>query len=111
MAPPGQETIDRAVAPAAVPEIRLTAAAWQGGREFILSQEARKPTIVFAMASWCISCVAEAKALIQLHREAGDRVNIVVLDIDPDDTEESLERFAKAVGGAPGCGRSTAATS
>jgi thiol-disulfide isomerase/thioredoxin len=101
---PEQSTTAGAAAtiPLAVPDIRLTAAAWQGGRAFVLSQQAERPTIVFAMASWCISCIPEAKALIQLHKEHGDRVTIVVLDVDSDDTEAMLERFAKAAGGAPG---------
>lgn len=88
--------------PLAVPDIRLTAAAWQGARTFALSQDADRPTLLFAMASWCISCIPEARALVQLQREVGDRVNILVLDIDPDDTEDMLERFARAAGGAPG---------
>lgn len=88
--------------PLSVPDIRLTAATWQGGQPFVLSENVGKPTMLFAMASWCITCIPEAKALVQLQREQGDRVNIVVLDIDPDDTEAMLERFAKAAGGAPG---------
>lgn len=85
-----------------VPDIRLTAAAFDGGQPFVLSEQAHKPTIVFAMAAWCLTCIPEAKALVQLEREVGDRVNIVVLDIDPGDTEAMLQQFAKAVGGAPG---------
>jgi thiol-disulfide isomerase/thioredoxin len=86
----------------AVPDIRLTAASFQGGRRFVLSENAHKPTVLFAMAAWCLTCIPEAKALVQLERELGDRVNIVVLDVDPGDTEQMLEQFARAVGGAPG---------
>ncbi len=86
----------------AVPDIRLTAAGFTGGQQFVLAENAHKPTIVYAMASWCISCVPESRALVQLHRELGDQVNIVVLDIDPGDNEEMLQQFSKAAGGAPG---------
>lgn len=86
----------------AVPDIRLTAAAWQGGRRFVLSENAHKPTVLYAMAAWCLTCIPEARALVQLEQEMGDRVNIVVLDIDPGDTEQMLQQFARAVGGAPG---------
>jgi len=86
----------------AVPDLRLTAASYQGGRRFVLSENAHKPTIVYAMAAWCLTCIPEAKALVQLEREVGDRVNIVVLDVDPGDTEAMLQQFARAVGGTPG---------
>ncbi len=86
----------------AVPDIRLTAASFQGGRRFVLSENAHKPTIVYTMAAWCLTCIPEARALVQLERELGDRVNIVVLDIDPGDTEAMLQQFARAVGGTPG---------
>lgn len=86
----------------AVPDIRLTAASFQGGRRFVLSENAHKPTVLYAMAAWCLTCIPEAKALVQLERELGDRVNIVVLDIDPGDTEQMLQQFARAVGGMPG---------
>ncbi|MCL6567948.1 MAG: thioredoxin family protein [Meiothermus silvanus] len=88
--------------PLTVPDIRLTAAAFQGGRQFVLSEHAHKPTILYAMAAWCLTCIPEAKALVQLERELGEKINIIVLDVDPDDTEEMLQHFAKVVGGAPG---------
>jgi thioredoxin-like negative regulator of GroEL len=88
--------------PLSVPDIRITAAAFNGGRHFVLSEHAQKPTLVYAMAAWCLTCIPEAKALVQLEREMGDQVNILVLDIDPGDSEAMLERFAKGVGGAPG---------
>jgi thiol-disulfide isomerase/thioredoxin len=95
-------TASASAVPLSVPDIRLTAAAFGGGGTFVLSQNAHRPTIVYAMASWCLTCIPEAKALVQLEREMGDRVNIIVLDIDPGDTEQMLQQFAKAVGGAPG---------
>lgn len=98
----GPAAIPTRAVPLTVPDIRVTATGFAGGREFVLSQQADTPTLVYAMAAWCTTCVPEAKALVQLHRELGDHVTIVVLDIDPGDTEAMLQRFSEAAGGAPG---------
>jgi len=86
----------------AVPDFRLTAARFAGGGEFILSQRAANPTILYGMAAWCGSCIGQARTLVQLKRELGDRVNLVVVDIDPNDTEANLDGFARAAGGPLG---------
>src|SRR5229473_8582854 len=79
-----------------VPDFAVTAAPFVGGQRFVLSEHTDKPTLVYFMASWCISCVPEARAIAQLQGELGQQVNFVVLDIDPTDTEKGLEHFWKA---------------
>jgi peroxiredoxin len=59
---------------------------------------AGKPSVVFFFASWCGSCVPEAAALGELHRERGDDVNIVAVSIDPGDTPETIKEFMQAAG-------------
>jgi thiol-disulfide isomerase/thioredoxin len=85
----------------AVPDFAITAAPFVGGGRFVLSQHADKPTLIYFMASWCATCVPEARAIAQLQSEIGQQANFVVLDIDPGDTLNDLEHFWKAVG-SPG---------
>ncbi len=79
-----------------VPDFAVTAAPFVGGQRFVLSQHTDKPTLVYFMASWCVTCVPEARAIAQLQSDIGQQVNLVVLDIDPSDTETGLEHFWKA---------------
>jgi peroxiredoxin len=62
---------------------------------------AGKPAVVFFFAGWCGSCIPEAAALGELHREHGDDVNIVAVSIDPGDTPETIGEFMQAAG-SPG---------
>lgn len=66
------------------------------GRQVALA--AGKPSVVFFFASWCGSCVPEAAALGELHRERGDDLNIVAVSIDPGDTPETIAEFMQAAG-------------
>ena len=68
------------------------------GGTFTLSEQRGKPVILFAMAYWCGTCVPEARALAQLHREYGDRLVIVALDVDPSSTPDLLRRFRQFAG-------------
>jgi thiol-disulfide isomerase/thioredoxin len=86
----------------AVPDFQFTAAPFAGGGQFVLSQHADRPTILYGMAAWCGSCIGQARTLVRLKRELGDRFNLVVVDIDPNDTETNLRGFAKAAGGPLG---------
>ncbi len=55
-------------------------------------------TIIFSMAYWCGTCIPEAKALAQLKAEYGDELQVVVVDIDPSSTQETLQDFINIVG-------------
>jgi thiol-disulfide isomerase/thioredoxin len=80
-----------------VPDFTVNTPSFLGGQRFTLSQHADKPTLLYFMASWCITCVPEARAIAQLQKgELGQQVNFVVLDIDPSDTDHGLESFWKA---------------
>ena len=59
---------------------------------------AGKPSVVFFFAGWCGSCIPEAAALGELHREHGDEVDIVAVSIDPGDTPETIGQFMQAAG-------------
>jgi thiol-disulfide isomerase/thioredoxin len=58
----------------------------------------QRPLVAFFFAGWCASCIAEARALGQLHDALGDRVDIVAVSIDPNETAESLAAFRQAAG-------------
>jgi peroxiredoxin len=59
---------------------------------------AGKPSVMFFFASWCGSCIPEAAALGELHRERGEDVDIVAVSIDPGDTPETIKEFMQAAG-------------
>ena len=61
-----------------------------------------RPTIVFFMAAWCVSCVQGAVTLAQLHRDNGARsLQVIAIDVDPGETPEDLARF-RSLAGDPG---------
>lgn len=68
------------------------------GGTFTLANQRGKPVFIFFMADWCGSCIAEATALAQLQQEVGAKVSIVVVNVDPSATPESLTQFKKAAG-------------
>lgn len=70
------------------------------GSEFTLSEHRGKVIILYAMAAWCPTCVPEAQALAQIHREYRDRgVEVLILDVWPGETEEQLLQFKNSVQG------------
>lgn len=64
------------------------------GSDFTLSEHRGKVIILYAMAAWCPTCVPEARALSQIHREYRDRgVEVLILDVWQGETEEQLLQF------------------
>ncbi len=65
-----------------------------------IAYDSGKPRIVFFMASWCLPCVAEERALARIHGKYGDRVGIVTVDVDlRNDTVADLRTFQQRYGG------------
>lgn len=60
---------------------------------------AGRPTVLFFFAASCGTCVEGAGALARLHREHGDEVVIVAVDIDPGSTPEMAKDFLATAGG------------
>lgn len=77
-APAVQVTGSGAQVGAQAPEVRATSLDGQPVR-----LPAGKPSVAFFFASWCGSCVPEAAALGELHREHGEDVDIVAVSIEP----------------------------
>ncbi len=61
---------------------------------------AGKPTVLYFMASWCSSCTYGESQLRQVQSRLGSRVNLVTVDVDPQqDTAAELAAFQKQWGG------------
>lgn len=75
------------------PDFRVRTTSWSGGEEFVLSQQRGKPVVLYAVASWCFTCIPEAQALGKIYREVGDKVTILIISVDPNDSEDSLLKF------------------
>lgn len=81
---------DRTEAPA----FRIQTASFGDGRIFDLASADGEVVVIFFMASWCTTCVPEARALKELHAAYGKRgLRVLVVDIDPRSTERALARF------------------
>ena len=70
-----QGTSDRGRAP------DFTAATVDGPR-FSLATQRGRPVVLYFMAAWCASCLAESHALGQIQQKYGDRVRTVLVDVD-----------------------------
>ncbi len=69
-----------------------------GGGTFTLSEHRGRPTVVFFMAYWCGTCLAEGRALAKLQAAYGDQVQIIAIDVDPSSTPEALAQFKRSAG-------------
>ena len=92
-----------AVATAAPGGPRVTALTMRtvDGKDVAIPTSGR-PTIVYFMAAWCVSCIQGAVNLAQLHRDFGARgLQVVAIDVDPGETPDDLARF-RSLAGNPG---------
>ena len=96
------------IAPSETPQIAFEGPAWfaiqmtnvNTGELFSINDFAGKVVLVETMAQWCSSCYkqqTEVKSLIGLLGETPDLV-VVILDIDPNETQESLQSYASTNG-------------
>jgi cytochrome oxidase Cu insertion factor (SCO1/SenC/PrrC family) len=68
------------------------------GNQVSLSNE--KPTLIYFMAAWCPTCVAEEKVFKKVHELYRNDVQLITVDVDPSaDTRESLAAFQRKYGG------------
>ncbi|MGF1512860.1 MAG: thioredoxin domain-containing protein [Elainellaceae cyanobacterium] len=58
-----------------------------------------KPTLVEFYADWCTTCQALAPTLQDIHEQAGDQINFVMLDIDDPQWRQQVNQFQ--VSGVP----------
>jgi thiol-disulfide isomerase/thioredoxin len=84
--------------PGGTPDFAIRTVSWSGGGEFVLSQNLGRPTVLYFMAGWCLSCVPETQAWDRIKQEVGNRVNVLVISPDPNETEERMLRFKRLAG-------------
>lgn len=69
------------------------------GQTFSLPAIPGRPVILFFSAAGCSSCWAEAKALAQVAETyRAEKLDVLILDIDPNDTVADVQRFREAAG-------------
>lgn len=61
-----------------------------------------RPTVLYFMAAWCVSCIAGAVMLGELYRDYGPRgLRVVAIDVDPGESAQDLARFRELAGDPP----------
>lgn len=60
-----------------------------------------KPTAIFFSASTCGSCLPKAAAFGWIRQQFGDKVAVLGVDIDPNDTMTAFRRWIDSAGNPP----------
>ena len=58
----------------------------------------KRPTVLYFMASWCYTCVPQAKAMKELEKEYADKADFVAVDVTPENTKAEVDEFRKLAG-------------
>lgn len=64
------------------------------GNHFKLSDFKGKPVLVEQMAIWCPLCAQEQVQLQAVKQKLGDKIVLVSVDIDPNETPQNLGNYA-----------------
>lgn len=96
----GKRLVGPADARTPVASFEVQTASYADGSTFSVQGGAPSPiTVVFFMAAWCPTCGPEAVALRELHEEySADGVQVLILDVDQNETEEDLAEFRERTG-------------
>ena len=87
------EAIDPSTDEGAFPTTSLTRL--EGGLTSLRAYQG-KPVVVNFFASYCVACIAEMPALQKIHRDLGDRVSFVGIDVR--DPQKDAEAFVRRTG-------------
>lgn len=52
-----------------------------------------RPTVLYFMASWCSSCIEQARAMNELEDEYADQARFIGVDVTPNATTAEVDRF------------------
>lgn len=66
-----------------------------------LTVPSTRPTVLFFMASWCYTCVPQAKAMKEMEQEYADKADFVAVDVTPENTKTQVDQF-RELAGIPG---------
>jgi thiol-disulfide isomerase/thioredoxin len=64
-----------------------------------ISVPSDRPTVLYFMASWCSSCIEQARALNELEEDYAGAAQFVGVDVTPGATREEVESFRQHAGG------------
>lgn len=62
------------------------------------SMDENKPLVIYFTASWCPVCAKNWPALSEVYPEYKDKLNLVVISIDPTDDEKVMRKLSKEKG-------------
>ena len=69
------------------------------GSEFDLAAvRGRRPAVIVFWAAWCVPCLDEARHLVELHREVGDRVEFLAVSVDEPEERGLVREVAAELG-------------
>ncbi len=57
-----------------------------------------KPAVVFFFSATCGSCLAAGKAVVKVHRQATDKADFLLVDLDPTEPRTAIETFRARIG-------------
>lgn len=77
------------------PDFTLTSIS---GKKFSLSDHQGKVVVIDFMATWCGPCKTEMKHLKKVSSEYGEEVKLLSIDVDPSETEDTIEKFKQSFG-------------
>ncbi|RKO21779.1 TlpA family protein disulfide reductase [Pseudarthrobacter phenanthrenivorans] len=58
-----------------------------------LTVPSTRPTVLYFMASWCYTCVPQAKAMKELEQQYADKADFVAVDVTPENTKTQVDQF------------------
>ena len=58
-----------------------------------LTVPSSRPTVLYFMASWCYTCVPQAKAMKELEQQYADKADFVAVDVTPENTKTQVDEF------------------
>lgn len=90
----GSDAIDGAESGTA--EDRTAVVSVRGEKLTIPSSD--RPTVLYFMASWCTSCIEQARALNELENEYAEKMHFIGVDVTPGATKEEVENFRAQAG-------------
>lgn len=73
------------------PTVRLDSTAGQ-----TLTVPGEKPTVLFFMASWCATCIEQARSMTALEDDFADTATFVAVETTPNAAPEDITRFQAA---------------
>lgn len=63
-----------------------------------LTVPGERPTVLYFMASWCYTCIAQAQAMKELEGQYADEAQFIAVDVTPGNTKIQVDGFRELAG-------------